>query len=590
MATEQDPLLVRLVPTATVAGTVRNPLGETVAGAEVKATRGQAGLEGIMKGLGEWKRDIETDERGRFRISSLLPGSISLTADAADWAPGEAVALELVGGETIEDIELRLIQGGTLTGEIFDSQGKPAASRMITVQDTTTYVSTVTTSSAQGEFRVEHLAPGPWQVIAMDTGSDWTGDDDAERATSMLKNMKMAQVRIVDGEETHVVLGGAPVDPVRVHGRVTHLDRPYSGAMVSFYGEGPRPIERMALTTVDKEGRYEVQLEGSGYYVVSVAKMSGEPGQQSSTEFPCRIPAGPEYRLDLEMPQGRISGRVFGPDGKGLARARITLTPDGVARSDSLLGGQYSEITTEEDGRYDLPGLRAGVYRISAGGTSFMGLGAESTGGRLTRGGLRLDEKQWLQDIDFRLEAPGTLEVHVRNAGGAITQGATIFVRDGAGRIVEAIGFRQTDGTGTCMYSGLAPGEYSAIARLGQESSEESTVVRVRPGASTRIDLQLGEGAIIWVRFRLDGGEEVPSHIEVKDSQGRDVTGLLGLADIQELYSEGSFSPNEHRIGPVPPGKYKVRAWTDDGRSAHKNIVVDSGEREKRFTLRLEAE
>ncbi len=68
------------------------------------------------------------------------------------------------------------------------------------------------------------------------------------------------------------------------------------------------------------------------------------------------------------------------------------------------------------------------------------------------------------------------------------------------------------------------------------------------------------------------------------------MTGLLGLADIQQLYSEGAFSSTEHRIGPVPPGKYKVRAWTDDGKSAKKNVLVRAGEKEKRFTLRLEEE
>ena len=590
METDNDPLVVRLIPTATVSGVVLSPDGSPVSEADVKTTRGQSGLEALMQGLGEWQRDVSTDEKGRFRITSLVPGPVSLSADHGDWAPGEEVALDLIGGEGIEDVELWLRVGGVLTGEVFDAAGEVAPGLMVSAQNTSTFASAVGTTDSRGSFRMEHLAPGKYQVVAMNIGGDPEGDDQEDQAANMLSGMKMTMADIVDGEETHVVLGGAPVDPVRVHGRVTSFGEPYAGALVSLYAEGKNPLDRMVFTTVGEDGSYEIDVEGHGKYVVSVGKMTGEAGQQNSVDFPTEIPEGPEFRLDLELPEGRISGRVFGPDGEPLPHSRITLTPDGVARSDSLLGGQYSELTTDADGRYDIPGLRPGVYRISAGGTSFLGMGNESPGGRLTLGGLRVEEKQWLQDVDFKLEAPGTLAVHVRDAAGAAAAGATVFVRDAEGRVVEAMSFRQTDGTGICSYTGLAPGEYTAIARRQQDSSEESQSVRVQSGQSTRLDLQLAEGAVLWVRFRVEGGEEVPAHVEVLDKEGRDVTGLLGLSDIQQLYSEGEFTSTEHRIGPVPPGKYRVRAWTDEGKTAKKNVLVRTGEKEKRFTLRLEEE
>ena len=232
---------------------------------------------------------------------------------------------------------------------------------------------------------------------------------------------------------------------------------------------------------------------------------------------------------------------------------------DGVARSDSLLGGQYTEVQTDAEGRYDIGGLRPGTYRVSAGGAALLGFGGEATTGRLTRGGLRLAEEQWLQDVDFHLEAPGTLEVLVRDANGAPAPSATVFVRDGEGRISEAMSFHQTDGTGTCEYAGLAPGTYTALARLGSDASSESARSRCAP-ARPRASRSR------WVKARscgsvsLDEGEEVPAHVQVTDSAGRDVTALLGLADIQSLYSKGGFSPTEYRVGPLAPGKYKVHA------------------------------
>ena len=219
-----------------------------------------------------------------------------------------------------------------------------------------------------------------------------------------------------------------------------------------------------------------------------------------------------------------------------------------------------------------------------------MGFGDDTNTGRLTRGGLRLSEEQWMQDVDFHLEAPGTLEVLVRDANGSPAPSATVFVRDGEGRISEAMSFHQTDGSGTCEYAGLAPGSYTALARLGGDASSESAPISVRAGETSRLEVTLGAGAILWVRFKLEEGDEIPAHVQVTDSAGRDVTALLGLADIQSLYSKGGFSPTEYRVGPLAPGKYKVHAWTDDGKDAKKNVVVEAGEKEQRFTLRLGSE
>ncbi len=587
---EAEPLVVMLTPTATVTGIVLSPTGAAVAGATVHEARGGGGMDAIFENQRRDASAVKSDEHGRFRYEGLLPGSMTLYADAADWARSPTVPLDLVGGETISDVELRLLEGGTLTGEVYDAEGKPAPGRMVTAQLLADFQQKMTTTDSAGTFRIERMPPGTWQTASMDGSADWGGGEEGFDPGAMLKSMQLAQVTILDGEETHVILGGLPKDPIHVHGRVTHLGEPYRGAMLTFFAAGDRPLDSMEFSTVDEQGEYEITLEGAGEYVVSVAKITGEPGQQNTVEFPCDIPSGPDFRLDFAIPHARVSGRVFGADGAAVAGARVTLAPDGVARSDSLLGGQYTDLQTDADGRYDIGGLRAGTYRVSAGGASLMGFGADPSTGRLTRGGVRLGEEQWLQDLDFHLEAPGTLLVMVRDANGSPSPGATVFVRDGEGRISEAMSFHQTDGTGTCEYSGLAPGSYSALARLGGDASSESVQVTVRAGESARLEVSLGAGAILWVRFKLDEGEEVPAHVQVTDSAGRDVTALLGMADIQSLYSKGGFSPSEYRVGPLAPGKYKVHAWTDDGKSAKKNVVVEAGETEQRFTLRLGAE
>jgi hypothetical protein len=587
---ESDPLVVTLSPTSTVAGIVLSPHGEAVAGATVHEARGSGGIDAIFENRRRDSEAVKTDEQGRFRYEGLLPGVMTLHAESADWARGPTVPLELVGGETITDVELHLLEGGVLTGEVYDAEGKAAPGRMVTAQLMVDFQQRMTTTDSAGTFRLERLPPGSWQAVSMDANADWTGGEEGFDAAAMMKSMQLAQVTIVDGQETHVVLGGLGDDPIRVHGRVTHLGEPYRGAMLTFFASGDHPLDAMKFTTVDDQGDYEITVEGAGSYIVSIAKLTGQPGQQSTVEFPCDVPAGPECRLDFSIPHSRISGRVFGPSGEPVSGARVTLVSDGVARTDSLLGGQYTEVQTDAGGRYDIGGLRPGTYRVSAGGAALMDFGGDTTTGRQTRGDLHLGEEQWLQEIDFHLDAPGTLEVLVRDANGSPAPAATVFVRDGEGRISEAMSFHQTDGSGMCEYAGLAPGTYTALARLGSDASTESAPISVRTGETARVDVNLGAGAILWVRFKLDEGDEVPAHVQVTDGAGRDVTGLLGMADIQALYSKGGFSPTEYRVGPLAPGKYKVHAWTDDGKEAKKNVVVQAGEKEQRFTLRLGSE
>ena len=73
--------------------------------------------------------------------------------------------------------------------------------------------------------------------------------------------------------------------------------------------------------------------------------------------------------------------------------------------------------------------------------------------------------------------------------------------------------------------------------------------------------------------------------VSVTDWQGREMTGLFGMQDMQALLMEGAFSPTQMRLGPLPPGKYRVTA-TVDGRSMAKPVRL-RGEPAKSLTLRV---
>ncbi|MFT7678263.1 MAG: hypothetical protein ACI8QC_002249, partial [Planctomycetota bacterium] len=116
-------------------------------------------------------------------------------------------------------------------------------------------------------------------------------------------------------------------------------------------------------------------------------------------------------------------------------------------------------------------------------------------------------------------------------------------------------------------------------------TARESAPLTVRAGQTTKSALVLEAGTILWLRIMDGSGDPIAASISVRDEEGREVTGLVGMADLQALYMDGAFSMSEHRLGPLPPGKYRVRAEAD-GVVAEKPVRLRGGE-EKRLTLRL---
>src|SRR5262249_36512626 len=146
-------------------------------------------------------------------------------------------------GQKFTGAQIVLRDGGVLTGEVFGEGGRPASGLLVQATQMKDFESQMTFSDGDGGFRIEHLLPGSWQVVAMPTPADREasaddGKDAAGGMADMISKMKTAVVTIVENEETHIVLGAPPKDPVEVHGTVTHAGEPMEGAMLTFLAEG----------------------------------------------------------------------------------------------------------------------------------------------------------------------------------------------------------------------------------------------------------------------------------------------------------------------------------------------------------------
>lgn len=575
-----------LVPAASISGRVLDVGGTPVSGATVSLELDVG--ERIQQSMTGGGPTAVSDHLGEYLLEGIEPGAISVVARLQGFAGSEPASLDLAVGELREDLDLTLRLGGTVEGEVLDEAGDPAAGRMVIVQSMPDYSRQhIATAGPDGDFRFEHLEPGSWQVISMAnalTGDVGTGE--AEGMGDMLKDMKMDVVDVRDGGEHWVTLGRPAQDPVEVLGSVRAGDEPVAGAVVSFVPEESRGIADMRMTTTDENGDFALELERRGAHLVTV-QAGVQMGRQTSVEFDEVVPEEvAQHRVQLRMPLGGIRGRILGPDGEPAGGARVTLHVDDGIRFGTFMGGNYVEGVAGPDGRYELEYLRPGRYAVSAGGASLGGtFGDRPTVGREVRSGLVVDRGEWLDGVDFRLSAPRELSGRVLGLDGNPVAGAAVFVRDEAGQLLDHFSFTTTDGAGRFVYRGVAEGTYTVMARKGERVSPSSAPVRVREGSRDTAEARLEEGTVLLVKVVDRSGTEFRARVSVVDDAGAEMCGMLTVEEVMQQFGKG-FSSTEQRVGPLPPGRYRVTATLDDGRTADKGVTL-AGQTERRVMLRV---
>ncbi|MBK7875824.1 MAG: carboxypeptidase regulatory-like domain-containing protein [Planctomycetes bacterium] len=594
---QKDDLHIVLQRAAIVRGFVRDAGGRPVGGAEVEVDTGGPNWQRFLE-RGPKPATARSQDDGAFELVGLRPIAQKLVASSRGFARSEPVAVDLSATRELADVVVVLRTGALLTGEVFDDAGKPARSWMVQATNTQNFDQRMEFTDSDGKFRIEHLEPGSRQVVAMPAGAGSASEDDGARASSgdakvaddmagFVSKMKMGTADLVDGQETHVVLGAPPKDPVRVHGRVTHAGAPYGGAMVSFMRRNGGVSGGLKSSTTDATGAYSLVLGEPGDYTVSVQKFQGSGMQQNVVEFPRTVPQGTEATLDFQLPTGRISGRVEDEDRKPVSGARVTISTDGAGEPGTLWGGQYNETATDAEGRYDVQALRPERYTVFADSMLLGGaFGDDAANGREAITGVQVGEGEWRKDVDFRLERPGTIDVTVVDEAGAPVSGASVFVRTKAGELVDRFSMLATAADGGVKYGGLAPGRYTVSAREGARAAGDGAEVEVRSGEHTPARVVLQGGTYLLVSVVDAEQKPLTASLSVKDEAGREVAGLVSLSDLMKLMSQGAAPGGERRVGPLPAGKYRVVVTLADGRTTTKPVTI-SGQGERKLNVRF---
>jgi protocatechuate 3,4-dioxygenase beta subunit len=570
---DDAPLAITLLRTSSIRGIVLDPSGQPAARAVVEAERGESTQQdSIVEASG---RTAKTDSKGLFKLKSAPSGTITLTAKLPGNAPSAPLAVDVPPGSDFGPVTLQLRTGSRLTGELLGAPGHTLAERDVQLWRQEGGFNEHAATDASGQFHFDGLLPGHYQVsadaspeeIAKATAED--GDDDWTKRWSLRKS---ANVEIIDGQNAHVVLGAPPRAPVEISGTVRRGTQPVEGVQIWAYSQSGG---QQRGDSTDTAGRYSFTLDEPGEYSFSVQSAKG----RTHRSYHHVIPEVAAHTIDFEIPSGRISGRVLGPDGQAFSGAHVALqleSPSAEQRSD----GMYGWTRSENDGTYSFEDLPAGTFRVSANDSDRWSRRSESTGTRAgARRNLQLSEGGALTGIDLELSATGSIEGEVRDASGALVGNAEVMACDASGSLDPELS-AMSDESGHYRIDAVPVGTWTVFARSASAVSEESGALRVDADSAARANLVLKPATTLVVRVLDAEGQPVGASIRVTDSRGRDLT--AGLA----WFAESNDPAQGRHVGPLAPGRYTVTASNHDGVRASTTVEVN-GESTRDVQLQL---
>jgi hypothetical protein len=560
-------LVLMLEPECAVIGRVVDArTGQAVPGAIVRSGTGSS-VSDMLESMAAPGPTARTDAQGDFRFGGLAAGALKLSIEHAAYRALGVAELQLRPGETRDLGRLALSAGASVYGTVRDELGA-APYVQIMVSNATGSVLKRTRTDGAGQYRVEGLPAGAYNVMRMDFQMD-IGQDSSPM--DIMNDLVYEAVTLAEDESRRVDLSLGGGDGSRLLGTVRDVAGPVAGAMVVISPESPGG--KPGFATTDAEGRYEIGRVQPGRYGVSVMPMdalAGQGGGQPGSPVFASLTLGalPEHRHDVTLPGGVLNGRVVAADGgAGVPGVRVVLerTDAGIREVEWLMamGGRVGETYADEGGGFRFRHLPGGEYAVVAGGKGMLGAGA-SGWARTRVGDLSVVEGSPGFTVEVEVERAAVVAGTVRDARGEPVTGTGVWVLDG---VVPRSPFSEvvSDASGAYEVNDLSDGAWTLAFMDG---SHALTVVRdivVRDGERTQRDVRLPDG--VAVRLDLAGRPAGSLDVLASGPEGPLPMRLSSLSDLVSLpQTAGTLS-----VGTWAPGSYHVKVM------AGAEVLLDEG-------------
>ena len=449
----------------------------------------------------------KSDAGGRFRLTGLPPGQYQITALAPALAPAaepgspsfyrSGKTVVLAAGEEAEDVDIKLVQGGVITGRVTDADGKPVIEERInlqmvdragnpTNQSVPMWNYQMHVTDDRGAYRIYGLSPGRYRVSVGSTeGGSMMSRNRTYYAVTFYGNTndaaKASIVELQDGAEaTNIdIRVGRAANTFVASGRIVDAEtnQPIPGIRLMY---GPARANQPfygGMVGVASNTRGEFRLDGlePGRYGVSVSASFESSAHYSDPLF-FEVMDADVTNLELKATRGlTLSGTVIfeGSRAKELFQ-QIGMLRLGASVSSPANPQQQTSSSSliAADGSFQLSGVRPGKARLYIATMSSSGV-RNVTILRVDRGGVDVTQNLEVQAgesiNDLRIVATlgaGTIRGSVRFVGGEPPTNVRLFVGARREGTSQGGGGGMVDARGRFVISNLASGTYEVMLTM----------------------------------------------------------------------------------------------------------------------------
>jgi hypothetical protein len=293
-------------------------------------------------------QDIAVTERGFFHGAGVSPGRYALVLTHPRLAEERIGPFEVYEDRETEIREIELV--APLRFEVLvvppgDPFRAPWTLALARPGLAAGYLDTVAAGppSAEGRFVAVGLAAGPHQLSITDSrGSIWHNEDVEITAENLLHEVTL------------------PYD--RLEGRVTMAGEPVT-ARLYFGGRDHHPQIRIES---DREGKFCVFLPRREAWFADVERLDPPLFTRVEGIRVERQPDEPWARVEIELPDTSVTGRVVDPEGRPVPGALVTVINEAPWREKGRSALPFGFRVEESDGSFLLSGRPPGEWSLKA--------------------------------------------------------------------------------------------------------------------------------------------------------------------------------------------------------------------------------
>lgn len=456
---------------------------------------------------------------GRFELTGVEDGAYELHAAADGFARPSGRPVE-VAGAPLEGLEIALPRGATIRGTVAGIDPLEFPKLSVSARGEGHFGESARIGR-EGTFRIDHVAPGSYEVVAVHGETGRQARDTVTIAAGAAE--VQVDLRFADG--------------VDLDGLVTEEDDPVIGANVHAVG---LDIDHSAWSQTDRGGRFRLEGLPPGRYRVDLNHW--DTGLAHSEE----LDVATSREVVIEVPTATVVGRIVDSASREpLAGVAVELDPEGETRRFSA---RHAD-TTDLEGRFRLNHVGDGAWRLTARKPGYAAVGRD----------VEVRFQRAADRLDLEMEPTDGLELVARLPGGGVPDAVSVAVLDPSGQPIVQ-GRYPTGENGSVRLTTVPRGRWELVAG----ASGSATVGLPVEAPSTGVPLTLPPATRLLVRVPELESSAVLARARLVAADGRPARALDWAGN-----PRSEFTVRGGRLERIdlPPGTWTVTVQTPDGRS-----------------------